>query len=348
MVALGQKGSVEQAIGRDRIRNALKRYENKPSDSHEHGVVRSVNSDGSYEVLLPGDVATTRCANFCTAAVGDVVKVVINANGRCDAIGRLGGDLGGGEVASALKSTVGSATELETTVTIGSNYSSITPYGSYLMGNCLRAGFSAKRKSSVSGDIENEVACTFKIKHGGRIRYGFTVSFTGGGNSGNASFVTGDVSNDGEYLTFNVYLTAVAQSSSEFNAYFIIPVSRSIDIPEYGSGSSGGSGGSGGGITTETDPTVPSWAKQPQKPTYTASEVGADAKGAASSALADAKAYTDQRLSDFNPPSGGGSSGIFAMEVDGDGNLYVVYENGGGVPSFELDESGNLYYVIEE
>jgi len=42
---------------------------------------------------------------------------------------------------------------------------------------------------------------------------------------------------------------------------------------------------SAGYITQETDPTVPSWAKQPSKPTYTASEVGAipsSAKGAAS------------------------------------------------------------------
>lgn len=31
----------------------------------------------------------------------------------------------------------------------------------------------------------------------------------------------------------------------------------------------------GGGIETETDPTVPEWAKQPEKPSYTASEVGA-------------------------------------------------------------------------
>lgn len=35
------------------------------------------------------------------------------------------------------------------------------------------------------------------------------------------------------------------------------------------------SGGSGGGITTETDPTVPAWAKAATKPTYTAAEVGA-------------------------------------------------------------------------
>lgn len=35
-------------------------------------------------------------------------------------------------------------------------------------------------------------------------------------------------------------------------------------------------------LTEETDPTVPTWAKQPTKPTYTASEVGADPTGTAS------------------------------------------------------------------
>lgn len=37
----------------------------------------------------------------------------------------------------------------------------------------------------------------------------------------------------------------------------------------------GGTGGGTGGITKETDPTVPDWAKQPKKPSYTADEVGA-------------------------------------------------------------------------
>jgi hypothetical protein len=32
---------------------------------------------------------------------------------------------------------------------------------------------------------------------------------------------------------------------------------------------------SGGGIKQEVDPTVPDWAKQPEKPAYTAEEVGA-------------------------------------------------------------------------
>lgn len=38
-------------------------------------------------------------------------------------------------------------------------------------------------------------------------------------------------------------------------------------------------------LTAETDPTVPSWAKQANKPNYTADEVGADASGTAASAV---------------------------------------------------------------
>lgn len=47
---------------------------------------------------------------------------------------------------------------------------------------------------------------------------------------------------------------------------------------------------------TETDPTVPSWAKQPTKPTYTLEELGAESAGAAANALLEAKSYTDRRF----------------------------------------------------
>lgn len=75
---------------------------------------------------------------------------------------------------------------------------------------------------------------------------------------------------------------------------------------------------------TETDPTVPAWAKQPNKPSYTASEVGAvpssrtvngkvlsenitlsasdvgaDVSGAANTALTNAKAYTDSEITEW-------------------------------------------------
>lgn len=54
-----------------------------------------------------------------------------------------------------------------------------------------------------------------------------------------------------------------------------------------------------GGITVETDPTVPDWAKKSTKPTYTASEVGADPSGTASSVVgshnSSASAHNDIR-----------------------------------------------------
>lgn len=57
--------------------------------------------------------------------------------------------------------------------------------------------------------------------------------------------------------------------------------------------------GTGGGIAEETDPTVPAWAKQPSKPTYMASEVGADPAGTAAQALSahdvDDEAHEDIR-----------------------------------------------------
>lgn len=53
---------------------------------------------------------------------------------------------------------------------------------------------------------------------------------------------------------------------------------------------------------TETDPTVPSWAKADSKPTYTASEVGADPSGSASQALYDAKIYTDTQIAAIPTP----------------------------------------------
>ena len=84
--------SVEQAIGRDRIRNALKRYENNPADEHDRGIVRAVNSDGSYEVLLDGDVQTARCAPYAKAMVGDRVIVVTTKDGENVLLGRLGGE----------------------------------------------------------------------------------------------------------------------------------------------------------------------------------------------------------------------------------------------------------------
>ena len=44
---------------------------------------------------------------------------------------------------------------------------------------------------------------------------------------------------------------------------------------------------------TEADPTVPEWAKQPNKPTYDASEVGADVLGSAAAVQSDLNIHTN-------------------------------------------------------
>ena len=61
--------------------------------------------------------------------------------------------------------------------------------------------------------------------------------------------------------------------------------------------------GSGNGINEETDPTVPDWAKQPQKPTYTAEEVGARSNTwmpSASEVGADERGTADTKVSTHN------------------------------------------------
>ena len=60
---------------------------------------------------------------------------------------------------------------------------------------------------------------------------------------------------------------------------------------------------------TETDPTVPAWAKAESKPSYTASEVGADPSGSASQALTDAKSYTDTQIAAIPTPDVSGQIG---------------------------------------
>ncbi len=67
-----------------------------------------------------------------------------------------------------------------------------------------------------------------------------------------------------------------------------------------------------GAIAVETDPTVPEWAKQPQKPTYTANEVGAIAEAelqtAINTALAQAKASGEFDGADGAPGKNGTSA----------------------------------------
>ena len=93
---------------------------------------------------------------------------------------------------------------------------------------------------------------------------------------------------------------------------------------------------------TETDPTVPAWAKQPQKPAYTASEVGAisqeDLQEATNEALAQAKASGE-----FNGQDGkdgaDGQDGI-TPTIGENGNWYLGNTDTGKPSRGEPGQSG--------
>lgn len=74
---------------------------------------------------------------------------------------------------------------------------------------------------------------------------------------------------------------------------------------------------------TETDPTVPAWAKEPKKPSYTASEVGADASGTASSMVgihnSDEIAHADIRkdIANLSDVKADKSEGAFFIDGSG-------------------------------
>lgn len=76
---------------RDDVRGAMSRWENKPTEGFVDGTVKAVNADGSYDVVFDGSAEATRCTPRCTAGVGDRMLAVIRTDGRCEAVGRLGG-----------------------------------------------------------------------------------------------------------------------------------------------------------------------------------------------------------------------------------------------------------------
>ena len=79
-------------VSLERIADTLYPKE-QPRNSTAYGSVESINADGSYQVKLNSSGTTTRCAKLCDAAVGDRVLVLIQANGHCAAIGRVGGSV---------------------------------------------------------------------------------------------------------------------------------------------------------------------------------------------------------------------------------------------------------------
>ena len=88
---------------------------------------------------------------------------------------------------------------------------------------------------------------------------------------------------------------------------------------------------------TETDPTVPAWAKEATKPTYTANEIGAEPAGAANNALEAAKAYAAEKththyvkdITDFKA-----TMNQYATNIYVDSQIANMASGLGGIPQY--------------
>jgi hypothetical protein len=68
---------------------------------------------------------------------------------------------------------------------------------------------------------------------------------------------------------------------------------------------------------TETDPTVPSWAKQPNKPTYTAAEVGALPADTFIPSVGDLESYVDNKITSKQDVITGTAGQFVVIGADG-------------------------------
>ncbi len=106
------------------------------------------------------------------------------------------------------------------------------------------------------------------------------------------------------------------------------------------------------GIIVETDPTVPDWAKASTKPTYTASEVGADASGVAANLLSAhnsaSNSHSDIR-SDIDTlfSEKVGKAGL-SLGIHTDGLVYIFVDGNPVGTGIELSNGGISGYVDSE
>ena len=119
---------------------------------------------------------------------------------------------------------------LPTTITAGENYKDATTSDTILIGNTLRCYFNISRNTATDGgNIENEVVCSFSIKHDGKLKATYGNAFANGPTGSVATFSTINMKNDGTYLTFDVSIAATANGTINFATYFILPTTINLN-----------------------------------------------------------------------------------------------------------------------
>ena len=106
----------------------------------------------------------------------------------------------------------------------GAQYSDVS-VNAYLVGNNLRIFLNATRSSATgAGNIGNEVVCSVRLNHAGKVKTLYNISFNSGATGGVATFQTGNNSVSGDTLEFTINLAAVDVATTSFTTFFTMPV----------------------------------------------------------------------------------------------------------------------------
>lgn len=118
---------------------------------------------------------------------------------------------------------------LTTTLTPASNWSGLS--GSALIsGGVFRFYLSAAtRSAAINGNIANEKICTVKVKHDGKIKSFYNVSFVSGSSGALCNMYTTNATQGETELTFDIYIAAAASSTTETSGFFVAPISYHLD-----------------------------------------------------------------------------------------------------------------------
>jgi hypothetical protein len=118
---------------------------------------------------------------------------------------------------------------LDTSVELGSNYSSGTATAD-LIGSNLRVGISATRNAATNiGNITNEEVMVITVNHGGKLKNLYRVDFNNGTEGGVVTLDAQASKKDDNNVIITVRLCATTIATTAFNSYFAMPAGLNLD-----------------------------------------------------------------------------------------------------------------------
>lgn len=113
--------------------------------------------------------------------------------------------------------------------TAGTNWTN-NGFTATLLGTNIRCAYDFTRSAATNtGNITNETILNVKMKHDGKVKALYPITFASGGTGPVATYAITDAANDGTYITFKINIAATAGALTQSTGQFILPVVLNLD-----------------------------------------------------------------------------------------------------------------------